>query len=775
MPSLSSRVSIGLAVSALLAGVLALQQFTHLPPSNWAWLAFPIFALAWLFPTLRPAAWFAAGFLWAWWTAAIILAQALPAELEGKDIYAQGVIASLPDDNTDRVRFEFVIEQLLEGDRIIANPGRIQLSWYGQQRPTLRAGERWRFTVRLKRPHGFMNPGGFDYEGWLFRHHLRATGYVRGNEHRQLPTEEREYPVLRARQRLADAMSTSLENRPYAGIVEALAYGESRHIPAAQWEVLTATGTNHLVAISGSHITLIAGLAFFVMRRVWLLWPTLALRIPAPKAAAVAALAAALVYSALAGFAVPTQRALIMVVVVMFAVLRQRHTRPFHILAVALLLVLLWDPLAVMEAGFWLSFAAVAVIFYGMTARLAPRGWWWHWGRIQLLVAIGLLPLMLILFQRVSLISPLANLVAVPWVTLVVVPVTLLGAFFSLWWSAAGTVLLTLADMTMGWLWPLLAWFAESGFAQWTQPMPPVWTLVPAAVGALLLLAPAGVPGRWVGAVLLAPLLVVTPARPPPGEAWLTLLDVGQGLAAVVRTSGHSLVFDTGPSFSESFDAGGAVVVPFLRAAGIKEVDTVIVSHGDKDHIGGLPRLLKEIAVRKILSSVPEKVPDLPSAAQRCVAGQRWEWDGVTFEVIYPIPELGTRRNDASCVLRVSTAGGALLLPGDIEKRSEKALLAATPSALKADVIVAPHHGSNTSSTAAFLAAVRPNYALFAVGYRNRYGFPKPAVVDRYRVMDTRMLNSAHEGAIMLRLTTAGVLSPPESYRREALRYWHTP
>ena len=774
MPSLSARCSIGVAVIAFLAGVLALQRCAQLPAAEWGWLGLVIVLLGWRYPVWQAPAWTAAGFWWAWWIAAAILAQELPAELEGKDLIAEGVIASLPAINDERSRLEFALERLRDGDHDLTHPDRIQLSWYGRERLALRAGERWRFTVRLKRPHGFMNPGGFDYEGWLFRHRLRATGYVRPDgEARRLPSTPYEYPLLRARQALADDMEQALAGRRYAGIVEALAIGESRDIDAGQWEVLTATGIVHLVAISGSHITLIAGLVFFIARRAWLLWPRLALRWPAPKAAAVAALAAAAIYSGLDGFSVPSQRALMMITVVMIAVLRQRATRPSQILAVALLLVLIWDPLAVMEAGFWLSFAAVAVIFYGMGARLGARGLWWQLGRTQLLVAVGLLPLMLVLFQRVSLVSPLANLVAVPWVSFVTVPVTLIGAALAPWWPTAAAWALALADMTLAWLWPLLQWLTDSGFAQWSQPAPPAWTLLPAAAGALLLLAPAGVPGRWVGLILLMPLMVVAPVRPPPGEAWLTLLDVGQGLSAVIRTADHSLVFDTGSAFSASFDAGAAAVAPYLRAVGVGRVDTVIVSHGDSDHIGGFKSLVKQVAMDAVISSVPAKVAPLAAQVQDCHAGQRWQWDGVDFEIIYPIPELATRGNDASCVLRVSTPGAVMLLPGDIEKRSEKALLAAAPALLHADVLVAPHHGSNTSSTAPFLDAVRPRYVLFAVGYRNRYGFPKSQVVERYRSLDAQLLESAAEGAITVRISPGGVAAP-ESYRRQARRYWHT-
>src|SRR3569623_1107465 len=642
MPSLSARCSIGVAVIAFLAGVLALQRCAQLPAAEWGWLGLVIVLLGWRYPVWQAPAWTAAGFWWAWWIAAAILAQELPAELEGKDLIAEGVIASLPAINDARSRFEFALERLGDGDHDQTHPDRIQLSWYGRERPVLRAGERWRFTVR------------------------------------------------RARLR----------------------------------------------------------------------WPRPALRWPAPKAAAVAARAAAAIYSGLAGFSVPTQRALIMITAVMVAVLRQRATRPFQILAVALLLVLIWDPLAVMEAGFWLSFAAVAVIFYGMGARLGARGLWWHLGRTQLLVAVGLQPLLLMLFQRVSLVSPLAILVAVPWGSCVTVPVSLSGAALAPWWPAAATLVLALADVTLAWLWPLLQWLTDSGFAQWSQPAPPAWTLLPAAAGALLLLAPAGVPGRWIGLILLMPLMVVAPVQPPPGEAWLTLLDVGQGLSAVIRTADHSLVFDTGPAFSASFDAGAAAVAPYLRAVGVGRVDTVIVSHGDHDLIGGFKSLVKQVSMDAVLSGVPAKVTPLAAQVQDCHAGQRWQWDGVDFEIIYPIPELATRGNDASCVLRVSTPGAVMLLPGDIEKRSEKALLAAAPALLRADVLVAPHHGSNTSSTAPFLDAVRPHYALFAVGYRNRYGFPKSQVVERYRSLDAQLLDTAAEGAITVRLGAGGVSEP---------------
>lgn len=774
MHSFSERCSIGLAALALLSGAILFQYVDALPKPVYVWLGLPLLALAWRYPAWHGPLWLAVGFGWAWWMAADMLAQNLPAELEGRDLRLEGVIVSVPDRDARRTRFQFEVESVTTEQGRAPNPGRVLLSWYARSPPALRAGDRWRLTVRLKRPHGMMNPGGFDYEAWLFRHRLRATGYVRvEDENRLLASDWRQQPVNRLRQTLAEKMGAALAGREFAGIVEALAIGEQKHIGPEQWQVFRATGTTHLISISGLHVAFVAGLLFFMVRRAWLWWPRLALRWPAAKAGAVAGMTAALLYSAMAGFSVPTQRALIMVAVVMASLLQQRRVRPAHGLAAALLLVLLWDPLAVMEAGFWLSFVAVAVIFYGMGGRLAPRGLWWRFGRVQLLVAVGLLPLMLALFQQMSLVSPLANIVAVPWVSFVVVPLTLLGASLVGVWPAAGAFLLVLADGALGWVWPLLTWFGTASFAEWTQHVPPPWALLPAAAGALLLISPAGVPGRWLGILLLAPLLAVSPPRPPPGEAWLTLLDVGQGLSAVVRTARHNLVFDIGPAFNEHFDAGDAVVVPFLRASGVSRIDRLVISHGDQDHIGGLPSLLEQVAVEELLTSVPDKVAWPAGSPQSCHAGQHWEWDGVSFTMLYPFPELATRGNDASCVLRVSTAGGALLLPGDIEKRGEKALLARASDRLQADVLVVPHHGSNTSSTAEFLAAVRPRYALFPVGYRNRYGFPKPAVVARYQAADAARLGTDRQGAISLRLGAQGILAPPEAYRRRAHRYWH--
>ncbi len=773
MPIFREPCSLPVAAIASLLGITAFQQLRELPGTQWLAVFLPLTVLAWRYKRWLPVAAAILGFLWAWAYAAAILSEQLPVESEGRDVIVEGMIASLPNVEERRAQFELKVTNLFQDSVSLPSPGRILLNWY-YPNADLRAGDIWRLRVRLKRPHGLSNPGSFDYEAWLFRHRIRATGYVRDNtDNRLLTSRIWDEPVDRVRQALARAIASALAQHDYAGIVRALAIGERTEITAEQWRTWTATGTNHLVAISGLHIGMVAGMAFFLIRRFWTRLPRLVLLWPAAKAGAVAGFIAAVTYAALAGFSIPTERTVIMIGVVMGNLILGRNTRSSHTLALALLLVLIWDPLAVLEAGFWLSFAAVAIIFYGMGQRSAPRGLWWKWGRVHVLIAIGLVPLLLILFQRVSIVSPLANLLAVPWVTLVVVPLTLLGTLLVLPLPSLGTFLLGMADGALGWVWPFLMGLAHSDVAQWVQPAPPLWSYPPALMGTLWLLAPAGIPGRWLGGILLAPMILVNPARPAFGEARFTLLDVGQGLGAVVQTAEHTLIFDTGPATSEHFDAGNAVVVPFLRYYGIRHVDALIVSHGDMDHRGGVQAVLTQTEVKRLLTSVPDKIPWEHGKVESCETGQHWEWDGVRFEILYPFHNQIYRGNDASCVLRIQTAMDTAILPGDIEKRSETLLVKSEAERLPADILVAPHHGSDTSSTAAFLRATQPRYVLFAVGYRNRYGFPRPSIMERYEAQGAIPLDSAYNGAITFRLDALPGIPPPDTYRQQAHRYWN--
>ncbi|MEJ2346949.1 MAG: DNA internalization-related competence protein ComEC/Rec2 [Gammaproteobacteria bacterium] len=757
-----------LGIIAFLLGVCVLQRLTVLPSSHWCWLAPGLLAAAWRWPPLRPPAMAGVGFLWALLQASMALQHVLPPAWEGVDLEAVGRIASVPRDDVRRLRFVLRVDRLRHAGHTIPGPRRLRLSWYGRA-PRLQAGDRWRLTVRLKRPSGLMNPGTFDYERWLFQHRIDATGYVRdGASNRRLASG---WSLDRVRQRLVERLRRALGRDRNLGVITALAVGERDGISPAQWDLLNATGTSHLLAISGLHIGLVAGLAFVLMRWLWSRSLRLTLRLPAPKAAALAGLAAAAAYAALAGFSVPTQRALIMVAVAFGGLLLGRCRRPADSLAVALLLVLLWDPLAVLAAGFWLSFTAVAVILYGMSARVGGSGVWWRWGRVQWLVAAGLLPLSLVFFQRLSWIAPAANLVAVPWVSLLVVPLVLLGSTLLMLGVGLGGWVLHGAGILLNLLWRFLDVLAAVPMAVWSQQAPPLWAVLAAALGGLLLLAPRGFPARWLAALLWLPAFVALPPAPGRGVLDLTVLDVGQGLAVVARTRRHTLVYDAGPRFSASFDAGEAVVVPFLRNLGVRRIDRLVVSHDDRDHMGGVNSVLRRLAVDDVLAGVPEAVAGV--RARQCRRGQSWTWDAVRFRVLSPSSSSTLNGNNRSCVLRIDAPGGSVLLTGDIQADVEKRLVAQVPRWLPVDVLVVPHHGSRTSSTAAFVHRVSPAYAVFTTGYRNRFGFPRPVVVARYRAAGAALLDSAADGAVRFRIGPLRGLGAPQRYRVAAGRYWN--
>lgn len=758
---------------AFLAGILCLQLFRELPAPGWiALLILSVPAALCLPGPWRLGGWALSGFLWCLWSAQQILAVGLPVELEGRDLVLTGQVAGLPESQERRTRFLFDVSQLsVDGERQHW-PARIRLNWYGGSRPVLQPGETWRLQVRLKRPFGFRNPGGFDYERWLFAQRIRATGYVRQPQQRleARPVAWR-YRLDRARQQLSTVLQQRLSGQA-GSLFAALTVGDRRGIEPSTWEALRVTGTAHLLAISGMHIGLLAALVFWLARRLWplageraLLW------LPAPRAAALLATLAALGYAALAGFSVPTQRALVMLAVVMLALWRLRPLMPGRTLAWAALAVLLLDPLAVLAAGFWLSFAAVALILYALGGRrITSRAA--QWLRIQAWITLGLSPLLIAWFQQVSLVAPLANLVAIPLVSLLVVPLALLATIglAVLPDQAAGLLLAGVGTLLDGLLlvlrhlaaWPASHWpIGASGLA----------VLLLLTLGLLVLLSPRGLPGRYLAPVLCLPLLLGAAPRPASGQAWLTLLDVGQGLAATIQTRSHLLVFDTGPRYSAQFDTGAAVVVPYVRHSGYRAIDILVISHGDNDHRGGLDSVRAALPIRRLYSSVPEQLAD--TGARRCAAGQQWQWDGVRFEFLAPRAD-SRAGNDASCVLRVEAGGQVALLSGDIEQAGERQLLRHQPAKLPASILVAPHHGSLTSSTRPFVAAIRPEYVLYPVGYRNRYRFPRPKVVARYADLGARQYRVDEQGALRFVLGTRDGPRKLFSYRELRRRYWHS-
>ena len=779
-----------LALLAFALGVVVLQAQAALPDPHLA-LCIPLFVLLWwlLGPRTRFAVLLLAlaagsgGFFYAAWRAELRLADALPAASEGRDIRLTGVIDELPQSTDRGIRFAFAVESFIPREAGV--PSRVSLAWYSgfvagtaSDVPVLHAGERWSLAVRLKRPHGTVNPHGFDVEAWLLANDLRATGYVRKDEaNRRIDAfaGRAEDHVARARETIRDRILHALGDRPYAGVIAALAIGDERAIPPAQWLLFNRTGIGHLISISGLHVTFFATLVGALVFWVWKRSHALTLRLPARKAAAIGGVLAAFGYVLLAGFAVPAQRTLYMLMVAAAGLWLARPGTAAVVWLWALAVVLVYDPWASLTPGFWLSFGAVGLLLYTGVGRIGRATAWRAAVRAQTAITLGLIPLMLVLFQQVSIVSPAANAVAIPVVTFIVVPLTL--GSIALPWNG----LLAIAHQVFAWLALLLEFLSDLPAAVWQQHAPPLWTALAGAIGVLWLLSPRGVPARMLGLAWLAPLFVVVPPPPAPGTFRVTVLDVGQGLAVLVQTHAHAMLYDTGPRFNDSADAGNRIIAPMLRASGIRALDALVVSHQDSDHSGGALSLLQTVPVGWLDSSLAEQNTIVVAqrargaAARRCIAGTRWRWDGVEFAILYPFDstylEPRIKTNDLSCVLRVSGAGGSVLLTGDIEARAESALLARDAGALRADLLIVPHHGSRTSSTPAFIAAVRPAVAVYTPGYRNRFGHPRPEIVARYAAAGIRAYRTDYDGALSFAFGARAVLAPSLERERDR-RYW---
>jgi competence protein ComEC len=720
------------------------------------------------------------------------LADALPDGLEGRDVVVTGVVASLPQRSAAGLRFRFETEAAVLAGRAVPVPAVLAVGWYrgfhddaalSQPQGELRAGQRWRFTLRLRHPHGNLNPHGFDYELQLFEQGVRATGYVRDAPPPELLERAAGFPVERLRQRVRDAIEASVADRRAAGVLAALAVGDQGAIERDDWDLYRNTGIAHLVSISGLHITMFAWLAGAVIARLWR-HSTHAMRwLPVPLAARWGGLGCATAYAVFSGWGVPSQRTVWMLLVVTLAQTLGLRWPWLLVLLLAGVVVTAIDPWALTQAGFWLSFVAVGLLMAssaGTAAHaVAPpapgwRGWPQRAGaavradlRTQLIATIGLTPLTLVFFQQVSVIGFAANLVAIPLITLVVTPLALLGVALVPLWSLGAWVVQQLNAM--------LGVLAAVPGAVWAVPVAPLWAQLAGLAGAVLLVLPLPWRARALALPLLVPLMLPPRALPAPGQFDLIALDVGQGTAVLIRTRSHLLVYDAGPQYSRESDAGQRVLLPLLRARGEARIDRLVLSHRDLDHVGGAAALLKAMPVGELLSSLETDHPllALAATASRCRASQSWAWDGVRFEVLRPLEgdyDRALKSNAMSCVLRVEGGGRSVLLTGDIEREQEAALLAAGADALRSDVLIAPHHGSKTSSTAAFLDAVQPRTAVFQAGYRNRFGHPAPEVLARYR---ERGIEAAITPACGAWQWLADAPAAAHCQREIVPRYWH--
>ncbi len=759
---------------ALLMGVAACLL---LPSPPEAWLLGHVALIAALAMCMRGGwrhlAILALGFLLAGAHASFALSRQLPLAMEHRQAELTGTVMELPQHESRRTRFVLKVDDARSQPEALRGR-RVRLAWYDDfdlddkpvDAPRLRiaAGSRWSLSAKLRAPRGLRNPGGVDGEKHALVERIVATGYVRN------PGFARELTRPRGIDAWREAMSARIADavpQPSSRFVRALALGDTRALDDEDWARLRATGLTHLIAISGFHVGLVAGFFALLVRALWWCWPALGRRVPRPQATVLAALSGAALYAALAGFALPTVRTVLMIAVVAAARLSRRGWRPVDALSLAMIAILSLDPLSVLTAGFWLSFAGVAWLVWCMPQGgghplrefLAAQG----------VATVGLLPLTVVMFGQASLAGPLANLLAIPWWSLLVVPLSLIGTGLESLHAGWGAPVWRLAATVFDPSWSLFVWLGDSPLALWWLPEPPWFALPLALLAAFWCLLPRGVPGKPLTLLLWLPLLWPDRELPRHGEAELVVFDVGQGLSVLVRTANHALVYDMGPAIPEGFDAGERAVVPALRALGVGKLDAAVVSHGDNDHAGGYASVADAFAIQRNFapeaSGLDAKIPGLKA----CRAGHAWTWDGVRFRFLHPPPHFPYLRNESSCVLRIESLQGAALLTGDIGHVIERDLLRRDPAAVRAEVVLVAHHGSQGSSDPGFVAATGARWAPVSAGYGNRFKHPKPQVVDLWRHHGADMPVTAEAGALRLRLGRGGVVVQTERSRHRRL------
>jgi competence protein ComEC len=738
----------------MLGGACLAVQAPTIPP-GWA-AALAIVAAACAISLGRwAAAGLALGLALGGWALASALRDRLPADRDGTRIEFTGVIEA-PARREPR-RLLLSVRTEAPGEL----PRRVRLSWY-EPDALPKPGERWRFVAKLQRPRGVVNPGGGTREAWLLRQRVGATGYASGPK-----AAERLAPAadlwLHLRGRTAEAIDAAVAPPRGAAVVTAITLGFRGGLDGATLDALARTGTGHLLAISGLHVGLAAAAGGLLAG--WLARFAGPRRRPLRDWAALGALCAAIGYCLVAGMPVSARRAMLMTAAGLAALVARRGASLTAAFGAALILVLAADPLAVLDPGLWLSFGAVAAILAVVAGRRTGRSATAALLRIQLALAAGLLGCTAAWFGRVSLVAPLANLVAVPWFSFLVVPPALAGVALCWIWPAAGALLFAFAGQATEVALRVVDHLAALPVAAWHIADPGAGALLLSGLGAAWCLAPRPAPGRMLAPLLFVPLLLPAPARLPHGGFELRVLDVGHGLAVVVRTRTAALLYDAGPSWPGG-DAGARSVVPALRALGVRRLDTLVISHGHADHFGGAAAVLAAFPAARYLAGAGVEA----RGAARCHDAQSWQWDGVRFRMLHPGPAFRAGLNDASCVLLIEGAGGRVLLSGDIERAGERALLA-RGAGLRVDLLVAPHHGSRTSSGPALVANTRPAWVVYSTGWRNRWGFPAAVVVERWRDAGARAWSTDRHGEVVVRFLPAGP-SPPEARRETRCRLW---
>jgi len=753
----------------LLTGAYSFVLLSDLPSSTFLVSIFAAACVCHVKTPLRLAGAFLLGVSLQWTVAASTIGDRLSDDLAGRNIELRAVVADFPRRRGSALTF------VAETVGCAPLPRQVRLSWYNPE-VTPEIGETWLFQVRLRRPRGFANPAGFDYEAWLFRQRVGATGYVVTGKR-----TDGEAPgwSTRARRHAARRILALLPDDDATAVVLAIGIGARHRITRQQWDLYATTGTSHLMAISGLHIGLAAGGAYL------LFWASLSVFARNANVRGIAmwlALCTAAVYAELSGLAVPARRAILMALIMVIGLSLHRRTNGSETVAIVCLLVTLSDPLSIHTPGFQLSFAAVGLLLwlnrshFRRKEMVAIPGLDVVWSPIrrlavlQIVLLLGLFPLVAVTFGRVALFAPAVNLLIVPIFNFLTVPATLVGLMLDGPLDAAGKQFLRASHASVTIVLQAIAAVADLPLSRIELSHLSLPMLVAAILIAAAAILPGGWPCRHVGWILLLAVVLHRPQRPPVNCVDLHLLDVGQGLAVVLQTNRHTAVYDAGPAFRSGSDTGQLVVAPFLKSKGIVRIDALIISHGDLDHSGGASSLVRQFEVGQVLAGERMALPGVPE--NRCHTGQRWRWDGVQFEFLHPKPGHKREGNDASCVLLVSSGERRALLTGDIGKKIEFELVAQSllPTV---DLLSVPHHGSRTSSSAVFVSTVAAKSAVVSSGYRNRWGFPKDDVVFRWESSGTEVLTTAHSGALSQRLCRDVPLADLGRERIERRRYWH--
>jgi len=747
---------------------LPLFQTSLLPLVLLVLLALGLAGASLIWPCLRLVVYFCLGLCWSSYAFTNQLTEYFPPAYERVSIQLQGRVASLPKSTEGNQGFRFDVQAILGSnqeinDLAVLKNKRLKLSCYRcpyQFEP----GQQWQLTVRLKRPHGYASWGAFDYEKYLFRHHIIATGYLRTKDTNILLA-----PAMNSfdtwRWRIKQKLNQSFATQSVGSqLILALAIGDKSGLTNDQKQVLQRSGTSHLMAISGLHV----GLVFISISALFSLLLKPFARVfeylPRQHIVLLPGLAGAFIYAGLAGFAVSTQRAFIMLSVYVVCRFIMRTPSLLKVLLITAFLVLLYDPNSLLDIGFWLSCGAVLIISMVGQSNVTDNSQMFSLFKLQPLLWLGMLPLVVAFFGQVSMVSPLVNLIAVPLFCLCLIPLTLSVVLLNqLSADMISMPALSFLQKVFDWVFGALQWSSDLSFASQVSSPLSYWVLLACALIVLAHML------RWSQRhwswLLLAISVFMFENKPIQDKLLITLLDVGQGLAMVVEQEDYVLVYDTGPAYQTGFSAAQAVLLPYLNYRGVRELNTLIISHADNDHIGGYETLMGVFPAQQVLTSRVDKLPK----ASACIAGQAWSEGDVDYKIISPDLNTPDGSNNRSCVLRISYGDNTVLITGDIEKQVEKYLIMNSAD-LEADILLVPHQGSKTSSTAKFIDAVKPSLALIAAGYLNHYGHPHPKVVERYQTRNIELLSTIDAGSIQLELSLTGWQLEP--YRVSQKRFW---